>query len=305
MLYFRIEDENSWSDNPQLRDYSNTLNEDWNRWINVEKADSYIAQKIREEVNGWKNRTLFSFTRSLAVALFKYNKWIENPLIILFSDIPENYIKYIDENGAINEFYYSISSHLKDFPLLCHLKTQTQNIKICNFCLAIDNNQLLDSYLYRYTKKHKKVMASPEKDEEVIMLIAPERKYIISKTIPELYIIYTLHLQTGFLYDEDICTELKEKIIQYALDDRIDVMNDYEACSLCLIIDFLNRVNIYNERTHPAILSAIKNPQMHEDEYNIALDILRNDIYIPSKTNLEYDIGLLYEKYLNKRFPIF
>lgn len=303
-IYFRIEDENGWSDSPQSRNYD-AINDDWNKPIKVEDADAYIAQKIREEVNGSKKRTLFSFTRSLAVALFKYNKWMDNPLIICFSHIPENYIEYFDENNNPDSVFYSITSHLKGYPLLCQLKIKTSKIKIHNFCLAVDDNLYLDNYFRHRTDIGRKKMASPEKDEEVIMLRAPQSRYMISESLPELYIIYALHLKSGFLRDEDIRDELKEKIMQYA-EDCIDKM---EANSFRILIDYLAQLNINEEKSHPSILSAQKNPPMYEGEYTMALDILNaeneDNVCIPTRTKLECDIETFYSKYLDRKNSIF
>ena len=68
-------------------------------------------------------------------------------------------------------------------------------IYLCRFSIDVSNNQLVNNYLIRHTGTGKKLLSSPEKDSEVVVM-NPLHDYIISSDgyLSSVYILYALHI---------------------------------------------------------------------------------------------------------------
>ena len=97
-MLFRIEDVNGY--NPVQRSYDQS---DYS-FIPIDKDefDKTIATMIREEINGAKNRTLHSYSKSIATCILKYNEFTDNELHILIDNCAYyNTVSYIGCKGVI------------------------------------------------------------------------------------------------------------------------------------------------------------------------------------------------------------
>ena len=86
MIIFRIEDENG-LDRQMRIEIGNIINN-----IDSKDADAYLANLIRKEINGSKERNLYSCSKALGVVLFKYNFVADNPINI-FRVYYNNYVE--------------------------------------------------------------------------------------------------------------------------------------------------------------------------------------------------------------------
>lgn len=198
-MLFRIEDISGLD--PNLRKYN--VNEFVCPIINKVQIDNYIAQKIREEVNGSKNRELLSYSRSLATCILKYNKYTDNELHICFTNGLDDYITYISPEGEVFKIDYSIEDRINGNSLF----DTNGEIRLQNFIIDVSNNILLDQYLRCYTGIGKTIFASPEKDSEVVVM-NPPNDFVINQYMDALYILYGLQLKYGFLSNPYVRTAL-------------------------------------------------------------------------------------------------
>ena len=153
-MLFRIEDISG--RNPKLRTYD--ADDFTIPLINKQKVDEYIALKIREEVNGSRNRELLSYSKSLATCLLKYNKYDDNELHICMTEGWQNFILYISPKDNVKWKSYYIRDRIKEKSLF----NKTGKIQLLNFIIDVSNNTLVDEYLRCYTGVGKKILASPE-----------------------------------------------------------------------------------------------------------------------------------------------
>lgn len=188
-MFFRIEDNNGF--NPKLREYNKDSFE--SPFIKSSDADKYIAEEIRKEVNGANERSLFSCTRSLGVALFKYDYYADNFIIIEY-DLEDEVRLEVKDTRIERSCYYDILD--LNYPLK-HLYPN-KKIKIFNFSIAVDNDKYLNRYLKAYTGIGKKKFAAVEKDSEVIIKHMND-DIKVSQHIDALYILYALQWRTNFL----------------------------------------------------------------------------------------------------------
>lgn len=87
MICFRIEDGANCSG--ILRNYK--IKDEDLPVINKNDVEDYIAEEIRKQVNGSKDRKLLSYSKSLGVCLLKYNDYVDNELHICYrNDIGYN-----------------------------------------------------------------------------------------------------------------------------------------------------------------------------------------------------------------------
>lgn len=96
-MLFRIEDISGFGAN--LRTYNV---EDFSKPI-IEKTqiDNYIANLIRDEINGAQGRKILSYSKSLATCLLKYNNFTDNELHIC-NATKLNYFSYVSRSGIWN-----------------------------------------------------------------------------------------------------------------------------------------------------------------------------------------------------------
>ena len=110
MIYFRIEDRaNSLG---IQRKYQIPVEE--LPIIDKQEVEDYIAEEIRKEVNGSRDRGLLSYSKSLGVCLLKYNECTDNELHICSVNEfwYENSLQYITSYNEFRYKYYSLESGL-------------------------------------------------------------------------------------------------------------------------------------------------------------------------------------------------
>ena len=245
MMLFRIEDTQGVNHN--LREY-NTENFNF-PCINTKEFDFYIAQKIRDEINGSKKRTLLSYSKSLATCILKYNKYCDNdlhvysdPYINYFSYLtPEKYryLKDISHSQTNSEYYETFDSYSLERNSNFSDKEIYDTIYLCSFSIDVSNNQLVNNYLKYHTGTGKKLLSSPEKDSEVVVM-NPLHDYIISSDgyLSSVYILYALHMKYRFLCDYRIMESLIYNL--QSLDSRFFIDCLTERTTLIKIILYLS-----------------------------------------------------------------
>ena len=160
----------------------------------LENLEYYMATEIRKQINGATDRNLFSYSRSLGVCLLKYNKYTDNELHI------GDYDSYVD---CIEYFIYKKDLKYKTvwFDLmngLCGIddKDLHRPIILDNFYVNVSNNKMVHDYLFRMTGVGLKKRASPEKDQEILVM-RPTEELIISNYIDSIYLLYSLVIRYG------------------------------------------------------------------------------------------------------------
>lgn len=194
-MLFRIEDISGFD--PKLRTYD--VDEFTTPTVNKGQIDNYIASKIREEVNGSKNRNLLSYSKSLATCILKYNKYTDNELHICIINGWKDYITYISPKNNVKCRFYYIQNRINGNPLF----NKAGDIQLLNFVIDVSDNILVDEYLKHYTTVGKKIIASPEKDSEVVVM-NPPNDLVINQYMDAVYILYALQLKYRFLSNVNV-----------------------------------------------------------------------------------------------------
>lgn len=222
-MLFRIEDISGFD--PKLRTYD--VDEFTTPSVDKEQVDKYIALKIREEINGSKSRELLSYSKSLATCILKYNKYTDNELHICIINGWKDYISYISPNDNERWKLYSIQDRLNEKPLF----NKRGQIQLLNFIIDVSNNTLVDEYLKYYTNIGKKILASPEKDSEVVVM-NPPNDLIINQYMDAVYILYALQLRYRFLSNVNVQKALILELInmeafrfEYCPHERVAFIN--------------------------------------------------------------------------------
>ncbi|CDA10230.1 hypothetical protein [Intestinibacter bartlettii] len=176
--------------------------------------DVYIAESIRNQVNGSNSRDILSYSKSLGTCLFKYNDYCDNELHIYCNpSMTCNTLIYNYEYKSTICEDYSLENALNKIEIL----KRNEQIRLHNFIIDTSNNYILDKYLLKFTEKHLKKFASPQKDNEIIMMQA-DSDYIIKEYLNSIYILYALQLKYRFLNYDYIAGNMKQEILE--LDDR-------------------------------------------------------------------------------------
>ena len=218
MYCFRIEDSSGIKG--KYRVYRSNYQELPN--ISSDEVDKYIAEEVREAVNGSPSRTALCYSKSLAVCLLKYNK--QN----LSSDNKLHVCKYKRKNCNCvffrklkNNDNPDIRRKLKRKKYYIdsndELYIKCKNIKLCNYILELNNNAELNKYLKKHSPNGKglKSRASPQKDEEI--LIMQIDNVVIDRVIEEekvwiAYLLLGLQLGFGVLSDNEVLFQIKNEI---------------------------------------------------------------------------------------------
>lgn len=197
MLLFRIEDTHNLN---RSRSYDDVVAP---YTIDKSDVDITIASKIRDEVNGSNKRELLSYSKSLATCILKYNKYTDDELHICEIGGYKDCILYDTNNGRQKLKPYYITERIDGEPLFKH----NGKIELTNFIIDISDNYDVDQYLKKYTDVGKKLFASPEKDNEVV-LMNPPKELIINQYIEDVYILYALQFKYNFLCNSKIQSDL-------------------------------------------------------------------------------------------------
>lgn len=194
--------------------------------------DEYIAEKIRYEINGSKNRQILSYSKSLATCLLKYNKFEDNVLHICRANSDCNYINYISPKGKKFREYNLAKRISATKPVF----KKDGKIMLLGFVIDVSNNEIVDEYLRCYQDKGMKKRISPEKDAEIVIM-NPRNDNPIDNYMSFVYMLYALQMKYNILNVFNI----RERLI-----DDIMKMDDFyfdEYCNnqktICYLIDFL------------------------------------------------------------------
>ena len=231
-MLFRIENVNDVDAN--LRTY---CPEDF-LCVSVDKAviDEFIASMIRQEINGAKNRSIWSYSKSLAACILKYNKNADNELHIFDEGINLDSILYVDSDGKLQRDFYSLRERLywgHKRPFFA----DGGKITLRNFVIDVSDNDLVDEYLRLYTGKGRKKIASPEKDSEVAVM-NPSNDLTIIQYLSTVYTLYALQYRYRFLCCDNARINLIRKIQR--LDDfRFFGCEDDERFGLMRLVNYL------------------------------------------------------------------
>lgn len=153
----------------------------------------YIPNEIRKEVNNSSDRRLLSYSKSLIICLMKYNQYSDNELHINIEISPDNCDFII--------FQYDKKIYNIPFNLNYDLSSITDCLEneiviLFNFTIDISNNQLLDIFLNDSTGTHKKKIASPEKDHEILLFQSPN-DLILTQYLQQAYVLLALSIRYG------------------------------------------------------------------------------------------------------------
>ncbi len=236
-MIFRIEDEERLL--CSKRKYNRTYMEAYEDLdeISADEADKYVADLIRKQVNGCIDSRLFSSTMSLGIALFKYNEDGLNPIIC--SDLPPEVNGTYLKTGHIQlskgfEYPRDIPFSINDLSFPIKKWADGHDVRIWQFIVPVNDNDALDRYLKHYTDTHKKIVASPEKDAEIISTDLSD--YPKLDTYKDaLYILFSLHFRFKILYNENIYEDLQRFVRQYILTN-----DDCEAYGFIRILSYMN-----------------------------------------------------------------
>lgn len=226
-MLFRIEDsENSYGCHREYSIPSEKLPK-----LKVAELEGYLAEEIRKEVNNANDRKLLSYSRSLGVCLLKYNKYTDNELHINKWDIYD-FVYYYDVKADTYECeHYSLANGLHNI----EFKPKKGKIVLLNFKIDVSNNNLLDAYLQKNTGTGRKKMASPEKDNEVLLMQSP-KDMVISTYLDSVYLLYALFLK--YRMKKSIYTNLIIKF--YTLEDfHFELCGEVERHALIEIVNYL------------------------------------------------------------------
>jgi len=225
MLYFRTDDENGLS--PHERE-----NTDKGVVLNYHDIDAFIAEEVKNQVNGSKNRNIFSLSKSLATVIFKYNYFSDNPIQIItplytharYGGCAKVYLRnkwgewrskprYIPFNTKGD--FFKISDRIVD------MKRSDCNVLLSNYVLEVSTQRDLHQYLLRHTGVGLKARVSPEKDAEVFIrnIDAGWDSVVISQNVDTVYLIYALQYKTDFLLDLEISNGLIGLLRECISDD--------------------------------------------------------------------------------------
>ncbi len=261
-MYFRIEQANDFEEPRRM--YSIPV--ELCPYIDVNNINNFIAKEVRKQVNCTRDRNLLSYSKTLATALLKYNKYVDNELHISL-EYRIDVIRFIDEiSNCIKEIPYSIIYDKSIYLKMIHGKT-----RIINFILDVSNNDAIDKYLYLYTGKHKKMFASCEKDAEVLMMQSTE-ELVVSNYLDAIYLLYALEIRYRFLLDTDIYFALKHEIA--FLDERFFENCPWERGALQIIIDYLHLYGSVEIERSQGIIQYVKNQEHLSCYYDPILQFL-------------------------------
>lgn len=239
--------------------------------LKIDDLAKYIANEVRGAVNGGKGRTPSCYSKSLGVALYKYNEFEDNTLYINcvceaeFDTviIRNRYNQVVYERFSIND-YKSYINYLKS--------GYGDIINVCGYCIDISNNVDIDHYLYSNIGIHKKCCASPEIDAEVVIKNIPAT-YHIKDYLGLVYLIYYLQVKTKFLCNIKVVLRLKKILQKYLYEE----CKPEEFYGLCNIVDYINREWVEEEElARPFICS--RKFWIEEDYYLESPTVLEEEI---------------------------
>lgn len=254
MILFRIENENDLN----IVKRSNNI-----CWMDSGMIDEYVASEIQHQVNGANSRNIFSFSRSLAIPLFKYNYMGDNPLII--TEYFGDNILIETEMGEVYQIEYDI--RCLEYPIKNLFPRQP--LLLHNFLISVDNYHDLEVYLKHYTGVGRKKIAAVERDFEIVAYDL-KRCIGVFEYIDTIYVFYALQLRYNFMK----CYEAKQYLFKTL--NKIPILES-EKVALRIIIEYLT----FNWKYEKTIGQKIVEEKVETgrlvtvyDSYTVACDIL-------------------------------
>lgn len=277
MLLFRIEGNEDWGENK--RDYNLPPIP-----IQAQELDSYIAEEIKKEVNGSKQRKLLSYSKSLGICLLKYVDYcIDKELHILYWLYDCSYIQF-----GNNQMDYDLEEVMEQRTF-----DTNETIEISNFIIDISDNEMLDQYLRQMTGTGKKKFASPQKDQEVVVM-NPDNDWMISFEgyLNTVYLLYALVYKYGI--NETISSAIKKKICD--LEPNRFIFCEQERNALIIIVDYLSKNYDYEKTVTKEILDECRNSnQIHPFDSIVQFLQIQEDSFDESYMLSDYNPNIVSE----------
>ena len=221
--------------------------------IFLRDANELIAEEIRGEVNFHNTRKTYSWTQSLGIALFKYNKYADAMLMILPCVELDIIIFAMQNNfGHLNRYCWPYNIYPNG-----QLAAFNPDIRLAvdNYIIRVADNFALNAYLKHYTGVGLKARIFPEFDREVIVRdnFRLSNYWIIDgSNLDAVYILYALQIKYNFLYKKNalniLLLYIQQYIENYALKIALMHLIHYLVYELMRgEQENLNRVlNVYN-----------------------------------------------------------
>lgn len=294
-MIFRIEDTSNPDGNH--RKYNISLREC--PTMTLSQLNEYISNEIRKQVNNSKDRRLLSYSKSLMICLMKYNEYTDNELHIN-TEITRNscgFIKFLYESKLLCipfDLRYDLSSIrecLQDTFIVLH-----------NFAIDIADNELLDRFLHENTATHRKKVASPEKDHEVLLFQSPN-DIILTEYLQQAYILLALSIRYGL-------PSGVANYIKYQIEHLPELRFDFCPQERQALIDIVCHI-YYNQAFEKQVLKTIKDDEVLRISYDAiyqfksiidresSFDDLYGDDYFYNNNVVSNIIFEAYSKYLN------
>lgn len=218
----------------------------------LSEANHLIAQEIREEVNFHSKRKIYSWTQSLGIALFKYNKYTDGTLMIL-PCVDLDIVIFAMQNAFDHVDKYCLPYNIYPHGQLAEFNPNVR-LAIDNYIICVADNFALKAYLKYYTGFGLKARIFPEYDREVIVRdnFKLSSYWIIDgSNLDALYILYALQTKYNFLYKKNALNILLLYIQQYVENYELKIAVMYLVNYLAGVTiderENLNRtLNIYN-----------------------------------------------------------
>lgn len=269
LLYFRVRDREGAS--PKLRGYGKDMTEPMDSFC----VDEVIAQEIRQQVNNWDNSDVFSYSKSLGVVLYKYNRIADNPIYITMNQGSFVDFTVLNYNGLSENYCVPYNIDCLNYPFRHDFKNQ--QIILNNYIIEVDDNYKINRYLQAYTPKGRSPYASCENDKEVIIR-NPIDSYAIEEQdcIDAVYLLYALQVKTGFLGYSGVAESLNA-----VLSEELCVNRDDEETFRALecIIFYLQEFVVYEKEIITNLINKDKKARMGGwDSYSLLLEVINGDI---------------------------
>lgn len=254
-MLFRIED--TQNDKGYHRAY--TISADKLPKMKLCNLEYYLATKIREAVNNSTNRNLLNYSKSLGICLLKYNNYVDNELHICMNNGLNSVSFYDIKNKKCICIPFSIEYGLQ----IGNAGNDSRDIILQNFIVDVSDNQILDCYLKKTTGIGRKKVASPEKDNEVILMQLPSNTHdmVVSEYISSVYLLYGLFMKYGM--NEAVYRNLIYRINNLE-DFRFEFCDETEKISILEIISYLYYYGVFDigmcERVYNDIKKSFRVP---------------------------------------------
>lgn len=286
MLCFRVEDENGLE--PKAREYG--WNTSFATHVNASEADELIAQEIRRQINGSNDRSIFSCSKSLGVVLFKYNILSDNPLYLIpFDNCNIVIFDAMSKKGNLKPKCMPYDITDLDYPF--SRQFGCKEIALKYYIIDVENGEILDKYLKRYTGKGKHPRAPVQKDSEIVIRHIVN-ELVVKNYISTVYLLYCLQYKTKFLYKNTVMESLLDLFGEF-------VDNEDELNALCLIAKYLyTNWNYEKEISDKLIWEKMDEARFFigYDAYSIAWEIMEGEYHMAWNHSSHYLLDEMLER---------